>query len=214
MGATALHDDSAVLLARYRALGLSRVDELKLTRNRRTMVSIRGRTLRVHRGYRDAPIEVQQAVVDFVMRSGSSRTAARSAITTWAAQIQHDDRPARVERTHPEDTPIVARLVECHARFNAERFGGVLGTPVMRVSRRMKARLGHYAPGRRGIGAEIAISVRHLRRDGVREALHTLLHEMVHQWQDEAGLPLDHGAAFKKKAREVGVVPRATRPVD
>ena len=78
----------------------------------------------------------------------------------------------------------------------------------------MKSRLGHYAPARHGLAAEIAVSRRHLGRDGVREALHTLLHEMVHQWQDENGLPLDHGPAFRKKAREVGVVPRATRRVD
>jgi hypothetical protein len=32
-----------------------------------------------------------------------------------------------------------------------------------------------------------------------------LLHEMVHQWQAENGLPVDHGAVFRRKAQEVGV---------
>jgi hypothetical protein len=76
----------------------------------------------------------------------------------------------------------------------------------------MKSRLGHYSaatPG--GLAAEIAISRRHLRRHGWTEALHTLLHEMVHQWQDETGRTIDHGAAFRKKCREVGIAPYARR---
>jgi hypothetical protein len=32
-----------------------------------------------------------------------------------------------------------------------------------------------------------------------------MLHEMVHQWQAEMGLRVDHGPTFRRKAREVGV---------
>jgi hypothetical protein len=42
---------------------------------------------------------------------------------------------------------------------------------------------------------------------------HTLLHEMVHQWQAENGLPVDHRGGFRRKAREVGILPAARRPV-
>ena len=52
-----------------------------------------------------------------------------------------------------------------------------------------------------------------MKRHGWDEALHTLLHEMVHQWQDETGRPLDHGAGFRRKAREVGIIPAARRVV-
>jgi len=38
-----------------------------------------------------------------------------------------------------------------------------------------------------------------------------MLHEMVHQWQAETGLPVDHGPLFRAKAREVGVLPAARR---
>jgi len=38
------------------------------------------------------------------------------------------------------------------------------------------------------VPAEIAISRRHLRRHRFEEVLTTLLHEMVHQWQDENAL--------------------------
>lgn len=61
---------------------------------------------------------------------------------------------------------------------------------------------------------EIAISARHVRHHGMADAELTLLHEMVHQWQHESGLPLGHGPAFRDKAREVGIPPRATRKVD
>lgn len=205
---------AALLLERFRALGLRLVTELRLTRNRRTMISIRGRTLRLHHAYADAPPAVQLAVVDFVMQRGHARTIARRDIIEWAARIPPDDRPPRVERTHPADLPFAEHLSACHARLNGSQFGGSLGTVDVRVSRRMKTRLGHYSP-RRGTGKpEIAISARHLRRHGMADAEATLLHEMVHQWQDESGLPLDHGPAFRQKARDVGIPPRATRKVD
>ena len=106
------------------------------------------------------------------------------------------------------------QLQEFHRRLNAERFGGALGPIAVRVSRRMRSRLGHYAPAQRGAPAEIAISARHVKRHGFEQALQTLLHEMVHQWQDESKLPLDHGAEFREKASEVGITARATRTVD
>jgi hypothetical protein len=75
----------------------------------------------------------------------------------------------------------------------------------------MRSRLGHYSAANGSEGAEIAISRRHLRRHGWHEALQTLLHEMVHQWQDESGLPIDHSRRFRAKAREVGIEAAAKR---
>jgi len=114
-------------------------------------------------------------------------------------------------RTHLEDERFVAFLSEAHARLNAERFRGALNLIPIRVSRRMVRRLGHYAPGTPalGRGPEIAVSARHLRRDSEARVLETLLHEMVHQWQHEQGLPIDHGADFRKICLAVGAVPRA-----
>jgi len=98
--------------------------------------------------------------------------------------------------------------------MNAEKFGGVLTTPPIRVSRRMKSRLGHYTHRRpAGEGGEIVISRRHIRRHGWEQALQTLMHEMVHQWQDENGLTVDHGRQFRAKARAVGISPLARRDV-
>ena len=54
----------------------------------------------------------------------------------------------------------------------------------------------------------------HLRRHGWDEALHTLLHEMVHQWQDETGYPIDHGRDVPREgARGRDRAVRATSPL-
>jgi SprT-like family len=118
------------------------------------------------------------------------------------------------ERTHPDDEAMVERLRSTHALLNLERFAGELSAVPIRVSRRMKSRLGHYTHrDSAGVGAEIVISRRHIRRHGWHEAVETLIHEMVHQWQDESGVPVDHGRSFKAKARAVGITAKARRDV-
>ena len=105
-------------------------------------------------------------------------------------------------------------LTRAHRELNATKFGGELSDIPIRVSRRMKRRLGHYTlRGQEKFRAEIVISRRHIRRHGWDEAVATLLHEMVHQWQDETGQPVDHGPGFRRKSRAVGITPRATRSV-
>jgi hypothetical protein len=204
--------DADELLRRLRALGLQRIDSCRLTRNRNVMVSFRGRELRVHEGYLTAPEDVHRAIVAFVQ--GRTRAEGRAAQRKIIAFRVDAPRIApRRERTRPEDEPLAARFVEWHRRYNAEHFDGALQTVPVRVSRRMKSRLGHYSAATPGAPGEIAISWRHLRRHGWEEALHTLLHEMVHQWQDETGKPLDHGPGFRAKARSVGIEAAAKRAV-
>jgi len=136
------------LLAQLRGLGLEQVDTLLLTRNRRTMVSIRGRVLRVHEALPSRPTPVHQAVVDFVMarRRGPRRAAALAAIVEFARTIQADGPPSRLPRTHADDVAWADRLAEHHDGYNLDRFGGTLTRIPIRVSRRMQSRLGHYAP--------------------------------------------------------------------
>jgi hypothetical protein len=76
----------------------------------------------------------------------------------------------------------------------------------------MRTRLGELSLDlRTGRPIEIAISRRHLTRNSWGEVEHTMLHEMVHQWQAETGLRVDHGPTFRERARAVGVLPRAKR---
>jgi hypothetical protein len=201
------------LLDRLRAYGLREIETLKLTRNRTVMVSCRGREMRVHRAFLDAPGPVLKAVATFVSgRTRAERVKARRTLLGYAVPAEGK---RRREPRHPEDAGAERRLSESHAALNAERFGGVLRPMQVRVSRRLRSRLGYYrlASPKTEEPAEIVISRRHLKRHGWSEALDTLLHEMVHQWQDESGLVVDHGAQFRKKARAVGVTPAARRPV-
>jgi len=199
------------LLARLRQLGLTRLRRCRLTRNRNVMVSFGGEELRVHEGYLSAPEPVLRAIVTFV--EGSTRAERRGAQRVIVAHpIRAARTPARRDRTHPDDVAIAEKLAAWHQRFNVRHFHGRLRHVPIRVSRRMKSRLGHYTAGTPGgEPAEIAISRAHLRRHGWEEALHTLLHEMVHQWQDETSHTIDHGATFRAKAREVGIAPYARR---
>jgi len=204
--------DADELLAHLRALGLKRIDRCRLTRNRNIMVSFRGSDLRVHHGYLGAPREVLEGIVAFVEgRTRADRRLAQARIVGYTVETSRE--PSRRERTRPEDEPLAATFCEWHARLNAEHFGGALKVVPVRVSRRMKSRLGHYSAAGKDVSGEIAISWRHLRKHGWDDALHTLLHEMVHQWQDETGRPIDHGSGFRAKAREVGIEAAARRSV-
>ncbi len=118
----------------------------------------------------------------------------------------------RTQHTHRDDVEFVELLMKAHAQYNAALFGGTLKDVRIRISRRMKNRLGHYMADGSGFEAEIAMSRKHIEHDVWDDVLHTFVHEMVHQWQDENGHALDHGLSFRRKAREIGISARATRP--
>jgi hypothetical protein len=204
------------LLARLREMGLTGIERCVLTRNRSVMISFRTGVLRLHRGYLGAPYEVHRAIVTFV--GGRTRRARRDAQRVILDHpIPSDEmRPRReyAPRPRPSDIPLIEELASRHEHYNAMLFGGQLSGIVIRISSRMRRRLGQYiAPCASGRPAEITISRRHIRRHGLEEALHTLLHEMVHQWQAENGMAIDHGPEFRRKACEVGVEPTARRMV-
>lgn len=201
------------LLARLNALGLRGITRLRLTQNRAVMVSFSGKVLRVHQAYLHAPTEVLRAIVRFVAgRTRAERRIAQRTILSFPVHTPARPPVRRPERASVDDAVLVRELVAWHCRYNAIYFGGALQPITIRVSGRMRTRLGQYtAASPYGEPAEIAISRAHLRRHGWAEALHTLLHEMVHQWQAEHGLEIDHGPAFRAKALEVGIAPHARR---
>ena len=200
------------LFGRLRALGLKGFDSCRLTRNRTVMVSFSGRELRIHEAFLTAPPEVLASIVTFACgRTRAHRAAARRSILAYPIERPPPVRRAR-EQVHPNDIPFVRELERWHEEYNRTHFAGQLGKVAIRVSRRMRSRLGHYSAARAADErAELVISRRHIRRHGWPEALHTLLHEMVHQWQDEHGHVIDHGPVFRAKARSVGITPSARR---
>lgn len=204
-------DAARALLDRLRARGLRHIQRLVLTRNRSVIVSARALELRVHDAFVAAPEAYHEAIVRFVMaRRRTEQSAARAMLVTIPLPPSPRG-PRAPERTHPDDAPLLDTLAAWHAELNAAHFEAALGPVAFRVSRRMRRRLGHYAPGTAGRASEIAISSRHLRRDGLAAARATFLHEMVHQWQHERGLALDHGGEFRRMCRMVGAPSRAPR---
>ncbi len=201
---------------RLRRIGLGTQYRLTLTTNRTVVVSYSGGELRIHDSFLGASEEVWRAIITFVhgrtrvVRNEARRTILQFPVPRPSASPRRKRSP---ERTNPADLPFIRELSLLHAAYNDERFGGTLRKVPIRISRRMKSRLGHYSPASHGYEPEIVISRRHIRRDGWEEALHTLLHEMVHQWQDEQGLVVDHGSGFRAKARAVGITPLACRAV-
>ena len=188
-------------------------------RNQTVMLSLsRTGVLRLHEGYAFASDRVLRAIVRFLnprvprmLRRAAEREFLEFPVHAYAPSSK---RSRRAERARPGDLVLLHRLETLHRELNAQHFGGALGDIPIRLAGRMRSRLGELAVDlETGRPTEIGISRRHIARHSWSEVEHTLLHEMVHQWQAEAGLSVDHGPMFRRKAREVGVVPAAKRAV-
>jgi len=71
--------------------------------------------------------------------------------------------------------------------------------------------LGHFRPGHNGFGleGEVAINARHLPQREPWQVLGTLLHELLHAWQQEHGKPGKppyHNKQFREKAHGLGLL--------
>src|SRR5947199_1298346 len=76
---------------------------------------------------------------------------------------------------------------------------------------RLRRRYGHFRPGRNGFGLkdEIGIDEEHLRQRPFWQTCGTLLHELLHSWQEYHGRPGRrnyHNKQFQKKAASLGLV--------
>jgi len=205
------------LADRLRLLGLRDVHRVLTHTNRTVMVSLSARgVLRLHRGYAYASDRVLHAIVRFLnpRLPRALRRAAERELLAFPVE-QHAPATTREEcreRPRPGDLLLLHRLSKVHERLNAEHFGGKLCSLPIRLSARMQTRLGELSVDMRsGRPLEIALSRRHIARHPWSEVEHTVLHEMVHQWQAESGCRVDHGPIFRWKAREVGVLPAAKR---
>jgi SprT-like family protein len=199
-------------------LGLRDIDGVITHTNRTVMLSLNRRILRIHRGYAFAPDRVLKAIVRFLNRRvpRALRRAAEREFLQFPVE-EHappPPGPGRRERARPGDLLLLHRLETLHHQLNQRHFGGTLGEIPLRLSGRMRRRLGELSVDiRTGRPIELSLSRQHIARHSWAEVEHTLLHEMVHQWQAECGLPVDHGPTFRKKAREVSVLPCAKRAI-
>jgi hypothetical protein len=209
-------NEAATLERRLRLLGLRNVERVVTHTNRTVMVSLGiRRVLRLHQGYTFASDRILLAIIRFLdprLPTPLRRAAQREFLDFPVEQHAPPSGPGRRERPIPGDLLLLHRLRQLHERFNAQHFGGTLTDIPIRLSGRMRRRLGELSVDLRdGHPLEIALSRRHVARHPWTEVEHTLLHEMVHQWQAESGLPVDHGPPFRQKAAELGIQPHASR---
>jgi hypothetical protein len=208
------------LEARLRALGLPADVPVALHANARVLVTRTARgVLRLHRGYGHAPDEVLRAIVEWA-QPRVRRAARLAAERTLIGFPVHAHVPTGPERrrpdvTRPGDARLLQRLHELHTELNGRHFAGALGLVRIGLSYQMRRKLGEFRPPQGPGGrASIVLGRRHIRRDGWPAAVETFLHEMIHQWQSETGLPLAHDRAFRTKAAAIGIDGRAERRRD
>jgi hypothetical protein len=207
-----------LLAARLRALGLHDVSRIRTHQNRSVLVSLTAKgELRVHREYAIAPDRVLHAIVRFVAprTRRADRRAAERVLLSWPISSEGaSPRPPRAaDQVRPGEEATINRLETRWQELNNRHFGGILAPIPIGLSSRMVRRLGELVYDRvTSQPVRIVISRRLLKQHPWREVEETLLHEMVHQWQAETGGRVDHGAGFRKKALEVGIVPRAVVP--
>ena len=78
----------------------------------------------------------------------------------------------------------------------------------------LRRRLGHYRRGRNAFGLrdELAIDLEHLQTDSYWQVLGTLLHELLHSWQEHNGRPPSlkshnyHNKELRNKALSLGLI--------
>ena len=209
-----------LLARRLEQLGVHRilgVRGLVAHHNRSVMLSYTPQhVLRLHAGFAQAPDRVLEAIIRFLTPRVPKQERQEAERVFLAFPVfEHAPPPPRrrvSEHPQPGDVALLHRLEEMHRRLNSEYFGGLLGPIRFRLSGRMRTRLGELTVDRASRKpTEIALSRRHLRAHGWVEVEHTVLHEMVHQWQAESGLEVDHGPGFRRMAKKVGIVPSAVR---
>ncbi len=206
--------DEALLARRLAALGLSGVDRVAVHQNRTVMVSVSQETLRLHRGYVYAPDRVLGAIVTFLgARTRHERLDAERELLAFPVERY----AAATRRRRPirrDENSVLSQVRRRHALLNDRFFCGTLSAIRFRLSRRMRTQLGELVLDEAHRAVEIALNRQHIERDGWTEAEKTLLHEMVHQWQAESGLAVDHGPGFRRKALDVGIEPTARRDLE
>lgn len=126
--------------------------------------------------------------------------------------------PYSVDETTKTDDPTLEQFGAYHNAwtfFNDQLFDGVLSKCLLNFSWHAKAN-GFFSPQRWSKGEarthEISLNPDLLERP-VIESMGTLVHEMVHQWQQEYGTPprrCYHDREWSTKMEAVGLIPSDT----
>lgn len=152
--------------------------------------------------------DIYAAAVTVTIVSGSGVVATAPGFTAKPTR-----KPAAKEAVTDS---LFAAYKAMYDHFNQALFGGKLLPVVLNFSRHANSR-GFFAPERWEAGDavthEISLNPTYLMSCGARETASTLVHEMVHCWQQEHGTPGRkgyHNEQWAKKMDEVGLAPSHT----
>lgn len=205
--------------------GCRSLTSIRFKKNRGRIVSLSkdGRTLHIHACFQEANEDAMKAVVTFLKagrRSYAYREAIRAMRDFFDAHAPkyvpitgeaEDDRVTRDVQRLPCVGTAAQRgfLREAYARFNESHFENRLPASVtMRLSERMKSRLGHVRYHTTAVGErvilELALNIHLFVPGNECVLLDTLLHEMTHieAWLHYA--ERGHGKQWKQIAKRVG----------
>jgi hypothetical protein len=78
-------------------------------------------------------------------------------------------------------------LYDAHAEFNSQHFHGLLSRPLITIAKLDNRTLGVYTPGQdaMGIRNHIELNLNFVALNPTERVFEDLLHQMIHQWQDE-----------------------------
>lgn len=132
--------------------------------------------------------------------------------------IHNDDAAAPNSPHRPTETTYQA-LQAAYDHFNRELFEGLLLCCLITLQRRGRRTHGYYSPERFGEidgtdrTDEIALNPQHFLHQPMRQTLSTLVHEMVHLWQQHHGKPgrgAYHNQEWAAKMKAIGLHPSDT----
>jgi hypothetical protein len=217
------------LLTLLQRRGATRLENVRFKANRSTIWSLTqdGAVLNLHVAYRTAPLEVLDhfaVIARDAHRGTAAYRAAAAAVRTWEG-LQLELRRLWREHRKPREAPRRKRrsrrtapccateeqkvyLHRLYRYLNRTRFDGRLPDEIrIRLSNRMKTRIGQMVPGiRNGIRyvVEIALNVDLMLEGNGRERIDTLVHEMAHAADWLFRGKLDHGPSWRAWARYAG----------
>lgn len=95
---------------------------------------------------------------------------------------------------------ITANLYEKHTEYNGCHFCSELSTPIITIDKLNNKTLANYTEGKDGMELEHHIRFNHnfIALNEPERIYETLIHEMIHQWQDEVLYAPDNATHMKK----------------
>ena len=148
-------------------------------------------------------------------------TQKASPVSEQDVQLREQIKSYILEHSEPWHREHLGKLTELWERWNGEHFAGAMVWPVILLNEPSTPTRFGDCGSVSGIGCRSQIRIRpslltgtHPRVNGILEGRFlfvsdVLLHEMIHQWQQEVSGDTDegynvHGPAFRDKANEIG----------